>query len=77
MASRRRPPRKRSTVGERIARLREQRGLTQAALASKANVFRETLADIERGASQPKLETLLRLAAALRVPVIRLIRPGG
>jgi transcriptional regulator with XRE-family HTH domain len=76
MAPKGQPPRKRSTVGERIARLREQRGLTQAELASKAAVFRETLADIERGASQPKLETVLRLAAALRVPITRLIQPG-
>jgi XRE family transcriptional regulator, regulator of sulfur utilization len=75
MASKSRRPRKR-TVGERVARLRDERGLTQAELASKAGVFRETLADIERGASQPKLETLMRLAAALRVPIIRLIQPG-
>jgi len=72
MAPKSRQPRKR-TVGERVALFREQRGLTQAALTSKAGMFRETLADIERGASQPKLETLLRLAAALRVPITRLI----
>ena len=73
MAPKGRQPRKR-TVGERVARLREQRGLTQTELASKAAVFRETLADIERGASQPKLETLLRLAAALRVSITRIIQ---
>jgi transcriptional regulator with XRE-family HTH domain len=65
---------KKQAVGERIARLRELRGLTQAELATKAGMFRETLADIERGASQPKLETLMRLAAALRVPITRLIQ---
>lgn len=60
-------------VGQRIALARQLRGLTQAELASKAGLFRETLADIERGASQPKLDTLLRLATALRVPISRLI----
>ena len=74
MAPKGRQPRKRS-VGQRIAQLREQRKLTQEVLATKANLYRETLADIERGASQPKLDTLLRLATALRVPISRLI--GG
>ena len=61
-------------MGQRIAQLREQRKLTQDALATKAKVYRETLADVERGASQPKLDTLLRLAAALRVPISRLLQ---
>ena len=62
-------------MGQRIAQLREQRKLTQEALATKAKVHRVTLADVERGASQPTLDTLLRLATALRVPISRLM--GG
>jgi XRE family transcriptional regulator, regulator of sulfur utilization len=69
-----RQPSKRS-VGQQIAQLREQRKLTQEALATMAKVHRVTLADVERGAAQPTLATLIRLAAALRVPITHLI--GG
>ena len=53
--------------GERIAQLRERRGLTQEALADKARIHRVSLANIERGAKLPTLDTLERLAKALRV----------
>ena len=61
-------------VGQRIARLREQRGITQEALADKAGIHRVSLANIERGAKQPTLDSLERLAKALRVSLLDLLK---
>jgi len=49
-----------------IKQLRIQRGLTQEHLAEKASLHRTYLSDIERGARNPSLETLVRLATALQ-----------
>jgi ribosome-binding protein aMBF1 (putative translation factor) len=43
------PPELRAAIGERIALLRTERGLTQAALAEKAGRRKSWLAKIERG----------------------------
>ena len=52
-----------------MRRLREGRGLSQAALARRAKVGRTTLIRIEQGAQNPTLGTLERIAMALRVKV--------
>lgn len=64
-------------AGARIKRERERRDWSQAELARRAGIHRVTLADLERGASQPSLDTLLALAEALRVPLTRLLPKGG
>jgi DNA-binding XRE family transcriptional regulator len=46
---------------------RDLRGLTQAALASKAGVNRVTIAEIETGRKQGSVATLRALAAALTI----------
>ena len=61
-------------VGLRIAFHREKRGLTQDELARKSWIHRVTLSNIERGAEQPTLDTLSRIAKALRVPVGDLLK---
>ncbi len=63
--------RKRLTM--QIKKLRERRKLSQEALADKAGIHRVSLANIERGAKTPTLDTLARLAKALRVPLHRLL----
>src|SRR3979490_3393113 len=40
-------------------------GLTQAALAEKSGISSRGIQDLERGLSQPRRDTLLRLEAAL------------
>lgn len=60
-------------VAERVTTLRKQRKLSQEALAAKAGIHRVSLANIERGARQPTLDTLERLAKALGVPLVRLL----
>jgi transcriptional regulator with XRE-family HTH domain len=63
-----------ATVGIRIAFHREKRGLTQEELARKAWVHRVTIANIERGAESPTLDTLQRIAKALRLPMSDLLK---
>ncbi|NJS40133.1 MAG: helix-turn-helix domain-containing protein [Rhodobacteraceae bacterium] len=52
---------------------RDLRGLTQAALASKAGVNRVTIAEIETGRKQGSVATLRALAAALTITLDDLV----
>jgi transcriptional regulator with XRE-family HTH domain len=60
-------------LGVTIKRLREQRGLTQDALAKKAGVHRVYVAQIEAQTKVPSIATLEKLAKALGVKVGRLL----
>lgn len=66
--SEREPP----DVGSQIRRLREQRGLSQRALADLCDLSPNAVSLIERGASSPSVSTLHRLATALQVPITAL-----
>lgn len=46
------------TIGEKIQKLRKQRGLSQEALAEKVTVTRQTISKWELGQSLPDLESL-------------------
>lgn len=61
-------------VAARIAVLRLERGLSQEALAEKAGLNRVTLARLERAMHPPNLETLERIARALRVSLADLVK---
>jgi transcriptional regulator with XRE-family HTH domain len=54
-------------LGRRIYGFRKQNGLTQAALADKADISNEFMSAVERGAKLPSLDVLERIAAALKV----------
>jgi transcriptional regulator with XRE-family HTH domain len=56
-------------VGKRIRRLREQRNLSQQALADGSGLSRNTLSLLERGQTSPTVSTLKRLAIALDVEI--------
>jgi transcriptional regulator with XRE-family HTH domain len=56
-------------LGARIRYLREQKKLSQEALADVANVGRSYMSGIERGVRNCSTLHLLRIARALRVPV--------
>ena len=58
----------------RLKRLREERGLTQAALATKVGMSRAYLARLEMGRHDPPLSRLRKLAKALKVPIERLLK---
>ena len=54
-----------NNVGRNIRTLRTRAGITQDQLAEKLYVSRQTVSNYETGRSQPDLDTLVRLAAAL------------
>ncbi|MBE6645291.1 MAG: helix-turn-helix transcriptional regulator [Ruminococcaceae bacterium] len=59
-------------IGEKIKKLRKERGLTQSELAGKI-ITRNMLSSIENGKALPSLETLNYIAANLEVPPSYLI----
>ena len=54
-------------LGERIAELREENGLTQQELAKKMNVKREMINYYENGKRQPKVKDILKMAEIFAV----------
>ncbi len=52
--------------GATVAALREQRGMTQRMLAEQTGMKQPAVNRIERGLHRPNLETITRLANALR-----------
>lgn len=58
--------------GSRVKSLREQRKMSQLALAGKAKVDLTTVNEIENGNREPMLRTMWKLANALEVKVMDL-----
>ncbi len=65
--------RKSQEIGTTIRTLRERAGLSQEALARASGMIRANLSRIEASKHRPTLETLERIAKALKVPVADLI----
>jgi len=63
-------------LAERVRELREARGLSQAALADRAQIAHSYITIIEAGQQRlPPRAILLRVAKALGVPERRLVEP--
>ena len=62
-----------SSFPKNLKTLRTRAGLTQDALAEALHVTRQTVSSWERGRSEPSLDTLSDIAAALNAPVEELI----
>jgi transcriptional regulator with XRE-family HTH domain len=60
---------------DRLRRARERAGLTQAGLASRAEVSRQLVGAVEAGRNVPAVDAALRIAAALGVGVEELFGP--
>ena len=60
-------------MGQRIKKLREERGLTQEALASQLGIVRSHLADLERGHEKPGTMMVLALSHFLGVSMVDII----
>lgn len=58
-----------SAFGQKIKRLRKAKGLSQEELAAAINKTVDTVSNIERGISLPRLESVYDLAGVLGVPV--------
>ena len=61
-------------VAARVAEIRARRRMTQEALAARARINRVTLARLERAQHPPNLDTLERIARALRVRLVDLVK---
>jgi transcriptional regulator with XRE-family HTH domain len=72
--------RRRHTIGQHIRAARMDANLTQEALALAAGLDRQAINRIEQGHTSPLLDSLLRIADTLRVPLADLVRyddPAG
>ena len=55
------------SVGERVRKLREERGLTQSELGDAIGVRQSTVSEIERGGNQPSILVLRKLSEHFKV----------
>ncbi len=66
------PTARQDPLGAAVRRLRQERGMTQEAMALKAHVTLSALSRIERGVASPAYSTLMKLADALEIPLSEL-----
>lgn len=59
---------------ENIKRIRKEKGLTQKDVANGCDMLVPTYSRLERGGANPSLNTIVRIAESLDVPVIELIQ---
>lgn len=65
-------------LAENIKKYRNKLGLTQEALARKANISYNTIIKLEsKGITDPRMETLKKLASALGVSIDKLVDNKG
>ncbi len=69
---RQRPSKVASQLGQRVCDLRKALSFTQEELAKKAGIGVSYISMIERGDRTPRVETLVRIAAALGVSLSQL-----
>lgn len=62
------------SIGSRVKELRKAQKMTQIQLASKANMSRSYLADLEGDRYNPSLNTLQAIAVALNVELAEIIK---
>lgn len=65
---------RRRQVGEQIRRVREHHNLSQHDVCGRSGIDVATYSRIEQGHSSPKLDTLIRIADAIGVPLADLVR---
>jgi transcriptional regulator with XRE-family HTH domain len=65
------------TPGQRLARIRRERGFTQIELAEKTGLVQTLVSDYERGKLRLNADMILRLATALEVSTDDLLQPAA
>ena len=65
------------TLGERLRRLRAERGLTQRAAAARIGIGPPVLRRLERGSANPSLAVLVSAARAFGIPLHLLLKKKG
>lgn len=64
-------------IGERIKEARLNTKMTQDDLAKELNVSRSTVANWESGRNNPDVESLIKIADILKVPIKSLLKESG
>lgn len=65
------------TPGQRLARLRRERGWTQVELAERIDITQTLISDYERGKLRLNAGMIVRLASALETTTDALLQPEG
>jgi transcriptional regulator with XRE-family HTH domain len=65
------------SFGQSVAKHRRAKGLSQEALAEKADLDRTYLSDIERGVRNPGVKNVIRIAKALGITPSDLMKGIG
>ncbi|MBI4028539.1 MAG: helix-turn-helix transcriptional regulator [Verrucomicrobia bacterium] len=60
-------------LGQNIRRHRDVKGFSQEVLAEKAGLDRTYISDIERGARNPGIKNVVRIARALGITAAKLL----
>jgi len=58
-------------IGNKIRTIRKEKGFTLEEMASKTGLSKGLLSQVERGISQPSLESLWRITKALESPIVQ------
>lgn len=64
-------------LGERVRKLRAERGLSQEYLAHETGFGRSSLSSIERGKKDVRISTLLKLAAIFEISLSQFLNGIG
>ncbi len=70
-------PSSHETPGQRLARIRRERGFTQVELAGKTGLVQTLVSDYERGKLRLNADMIVRFAEALGVSTDDLLQPSG
>jgi len=63
------------SLGERLARIREERGLTQKEVARRTGQIQTLVSDYERGRLLPAADMIVRFSVALGITADELLQP--
>ncbi|MFH1407514.1 MAG: helix-turn-helix transcriptional regulator [Patescibacteria group bacterium] len=61
-------------LGQKIRKIRENKGLSQEKVALEANLNRAYIGYIERGERNPSIKTVSKIAKVLKTPLYELFR---
>jgi transcriptional regulator with XRE-family HTH domain len=64
-----------AAVADKVARRRQDRGLSQRELAELVGTTQSAIARLERGGRPPRIDTLLRIADALECDLVVDLKP--
>ena len=64
-----------SDLGQSVKELRQSLRLSQSDLAERSETSQRFVSALERGAANPTLATILKIASALQVEVTELLKP--